>query len=255
MKASNPLTSVQIIEPHTRIAPLTPAEMLDRAVQSGAGIETLERLMALQERWQASEARKAFNMAIASAKAEIPVIAKNRSVDYAPRNGGRVTYEHEDLAEIARTIDPILSRHGLSYRFRTAIADGGPITVTCILSHQSGHFEENALSAGRDDSGSKNSIQAVGSTQTYLQRYTLKAALGLAASKDDDGAKSGTGHAISPEDAETLRAKMQACDLSEERFCSRMNVATVEELPASRYDEAERRILDYARQKGLADAR
>ena len=34
----------------------------------------------------------------------------------------------------------------------------------------------------------RTAIQALGSTQTYLQRYTLKAALGLSASKDDDGA-------------------------------------------------------------------
>lgn len=62
------------------------------------------------------------------------------------------------------------------------------VTVTCIISHRDGHFEENTLSAGRDESGNKNSIQAVGSTLTYLQRMTLKASLGLAASDDDDGA-------------------------------------------------------------------
>jgi hypothetical protein len=247
------MNTVQVIEPASVPAPITPAAMLDRAAASGASVETLERLMALQERWQANEARKAFNMAVASAKAEIPVISKNRKVDYAPKNGGRVQYDHEDLAEIARTVDPILSRYGLSYRFRTTIADGGLITVTCVLSHQGGHFEENALSAGRDESGSKNNIQAVGSTQTYLQRYTLKAALGLAAAKDDDGAAAGAGNAISADDAETLRSKMQACGLSEERFCARLNIATVEALPASRYDEAERRILDYARQKGISD--
>ena len=45
-----------------------------------------------------------------------------------------------------------------------------------------------------DNSGSKNSIQAIGSTTTYLQRYTLFSILGLAAGEDDDGsAASGTG--------------------------------------------------------------
>ena len=53
--------------------------------------------------------------------------------------------------------------------------------MTCVLSHRDGHFEETTLTAGRDDSGKKNAIQQVGSTITYLQRYTLKAALGLAA--------------------------------------------------------------------------
>ena len=78
-----------------------------------------------------------------------------------------------------------MAAHGLSYRFRT-IQDGA-IKVTCILSHKSGHSEENTLSGPADASGSKNAIQAIGSTLTYLQRYTLTQALGLAASDDDDG--------------------------------------------------------------------
>ena len=49
--------------------------------------------------------------------------------------------------------------------------------MTCVVSHRLGHSEENTLTAGRDESGNKNNIQAVGSTITYLQRYTLKAAL------------------------------------------------------------------------------
>jgi hypothetical protein len=55
------------------------------------------------------------------------------------------------------------------------------------LSHRDGHYEETTLTTGRDDGAGRNAIQQVGSTITYLQRYTLKAALGLAAAADDDG--------------------------------------------------------------------
>lgn len=168
---------------------LTPMDMLGRAVTAGADIDVLEKLMALQERYEASQARKAFDNALASAKSEIPVIFKNRTVDFHSAKG-RTHYKHEDLAEVARTVTPILAKHGLSYRFRTTSAPNEPVTVTCIVSHRDGHFEENTLAAGRDESGNKNSIQAVGSTLTYLQRMTLKAALGLAASEDDDGGSS-----------------------------------------------------------------
>lgn len=184
---SKVLEKVSILPPReeTPVA-LTPMDMLGRAVTAGADIDVLEKLMALQERYEASQGRKAFDNALAAAKAEIPVIFKNRTVDFTSQKG-RTHYKHEDLAEIARTVTPILANHGLSYRFRTTSAPNEPVTVTCIVSHRDGHFEENTLSAGRDDSGNKNSIQAVGSTLTYLQRMTLKAALGLAASEDDDG--------------------------------------------------------------------
>lgn len=172
---------------------LTPMELLDRALASNANVETLDKLMALQERWEANLARKAFDEAMSAAKAEIGPIKKNRHVGYDSKksDAGRTEYSHEDFAEIAKQINPILAAHGLSYRFRTASPPDGPVSVTCIISHRMGYSEENSLQAPRDTSGSKNPIQAVGSTVTYLQRYTLKAALGLAAENDDDGQQSG----------------------------------------------------------------
>ncbi len=123
----------------------------------------------------------------AAAKAEIPTITKNRTVDFTTAKG-RTHYNFEDLAEIARTIDPILGKYGLSYHWRTSSTPGEPIIVTCFLTHRDGHSSDgNTLSASRDESGNKNGIQGIGSTVTYLQRYTLKAALGLSAAKDDDG--------------------------------------------------------------------
>jgi hypothetical protein len=168
---------------------ITPMAMIGQAVSKGAGIDVIEKLMGLQERWDAHQARKAFDEAMALAKAEIPVIAKNRRVFFEAKDRDKraTDYNYEDLGEIARTIDPILGRHGLSYRFRPTSKPNEPVTVTCIISHRLGHFEESTLSAGADNSGNKNSIQAIGSTITFLQRYTLKAALGLAAAKDDDG--------------------------------------------------------------------
>lgn len=165
---------------------MTPMQMLSTALERGASMDVLEKLMTLQERWEDNQARKAFDEAMAAAKAEIPPIFKNRTVDFTSQKG-RTHYKHEDLAEIARTVNPILGRHGLSYRFRTSAEVNQPVCVTCIVSHRLGYFEENTLHGPRDESGNKNSIQAIGSTLTYLQRMTLKAALGLAATEDDDG--------------------------------------------------------------------
>lgn len=170
---------------------MTPMAMLQHAVTSGAGIEVMEKLLALQERWEANQGRKAFDAAVSAAKGEIPPIEKNKRVGFESRRTGDTTsYSHETLGQIASVIDPILNRHGLSYRFR-ASQDQGRVSVTCVLSHRDGYSEETTLTAGADDSGKKNSIQAIGSTTTYLQRYTLKLALGLATTeKDDDGASS-----------------------------------------------------------------
>jgi hypothetical protein len=219
---------------------MTPMDMIDRALTSGATPETLERLLALQERWEAMQGRKAFDEAMAAAKEEIPVIRKNRGVDFTSAKG-RTNYKYEDLAEIARTVNPILSRHGLSYRFRTTSGANEPIGVTCVVSHRLGYSEENTLTAGRDESGNKNSIQAIGSTLTYLQRMTLKAALGLAASEDDDARRSKDtvdDGPISQEQAAAIRKLADDVNADLARFCSYFKIEAVPDLPASQFDRA-----------------
>src|SRR5882672_4806186 len=109
---------VTVMEPQEQQLPaasvgLTPMDMLSRAVSSGASMDMVEKLMGLQERWEKNQARKAFDEAMADAKAEIPPIIKNRQVGFESKTPGksRTDYRHEDLAEIARTVDPILGKH------------------------------------------------------------------------------------------------------------------------------------------------
>jgi len=216
---------------------VTPMDMINRAVSSGADIEMIDKLMGLQERWEANQARKAFDNAMASAKSEIPNITKNREVDFTSQKG-RTHYRYEDLGEIAKIVNPILAKHGLSYRYRTTSNVNEPVTVTCIVSHRDGHFEENTLCAGRDDSGNKNSIQQVGSTLTYLQRMTLKAALGLAVSNDDDGKSSDAGDAITLEQVEELVALADEVGADKEAFCRYFKVDGFAYIPAKDFPRA-----------------
>jgi hypothetical protein len=201
--------------------------------------ERVERFIALKRQMDADAARKAFYNALSDAKAEIPVINKNRGVGYEHKSGeGKTSYRHEDLGEIARTVDPILARHGLSYRFRTTSVMNEPVSVTCIIAHRDGHSEENTLSAGRDDSGKKNSIQSIGSTITYLQRYTLKAALGLAASADDDGSHADDGEIISEEQMQNLLGLISDVGADIAKFCQYLKVPAIADLPAAQYQRA-----------------
>lgn len=218
---------------------VTPMTMIDRALSMSATPETLERLFALQERWEANKGRKAFDEAMAAAKAEIPTIRKNRTVDFTSSKG-RTHYRHEDLAEIAETVNPILSKYGLSYRFKTTNAPNEPITVTCVVTHRMGYYEETTLSGPRDDSGNKNAIQQVGSTLTYLQRMTLKAALGLAASDDDDGQKSDDRHSnpISHEQASKVLALIEETGTDIAKFCQYLGVEAVPQITTGQLPRA-----------------
>lgn len=157
------------------------------AVEAAQPIEVIERLLVVHERIMAEAARKEYNAAMSALRGELPAVLKTEAVSYKAK-GGQVSYRHENLANMVEDLSPVMARHGLAFRWKTNTTIPESILVTCVITHAAGHSEEATLSGPPDTSGSKNVIQAIASTVSYLQRYTLKAAVGVAAGNDDDGA-------------------------------------------------------------------
>lgn len=158
---------------------------LERAVvDQRVDVDKLQALWAMRKEVEDAADRRAFNRAVAAAKAEIGPIFKAQEVDFTYQ-GKRTNYRYESFSDLAKAVDGPLGRHGLSYRFRSS-QTGKMLKLTCVLAHEGGYCEDVSLEAANDEGAGKNSIQAVGSASTYLQRYTLKLALGIAASADDD---------------------------------------------------------------------
>ena len=197
------------------VEPPDPMTLLDRAVQQGATPDQLEKLLTLQERFEKEKSRRAYTLALAEFKRNPPTIVKNRNVGYAAKRSGTVDYKHATLAEVVSKITPVLAEHGLSHSWQTS-QDGDTITVRCVLTHKDGHSESVELSASPDHTGSKNAIQAVGSTVTYLQRYCLLSITGLAAEDQDDDA--GTGPPINRTQVEELWHLLQETRADEAKF-------------------------------------
>lgn len=236
--------SVMPQEETTQVAVRSQPSALDivQAALASGNVEMYREAVALMKEMDSFAARKAFDAAMAGAKSKIPVIRKNRRVGFDHKSGdSRTEYSHETMAEIARTVDPILSEFGLSYRFRVSSEVSQPVLVTCIISHRDGHSESTTLTAGRDDSGKKNAIQQIGSTVTYLQRYTLKAALGLAAAADDDSnsVSEVVKELITQKQADTLCDLIEAHGKSRAAFLKWVNKAAkaekMEDIPAELY--------------------
>jgi len=222
-----------------------PADLLHLALSKGAGIEQLEKLLALQERYEANEARKAYVVAMAAFKASPPKITKDRHVSF-----GKTEYDHASLANVTESINSSLSKHGLSAAWKTD-QEGQLIKVTCCITHVLGHQECTSISSAADNSGGKNAIQAIGSAVSYLQRYTLLALTGLAThDMDNDG--------ISPngENFAELITEGQITSLSKILIETGYNpdekllalaekvyhINSISHLPASKFQEALKRV-------------
>lgn len=177
---SNEITEVTELRPSAPAT--TPLQLLSIAVSNGTSMEQLERLMALQERFEAGEARKAYNAAFAAFKAEGVKLLRNKQVTAGPLSGKA----YAELHAVVNAITEALSRHGLSAAWKITKDEKDWIEVTCSLRHIGGHSESVSLGGPPDSGGAKNAIQARASTVTYLERYTLKAIVGLSEQDDDD---------------------------------------------------------------------
>jgi len=200
----------------------SPTRLIEIAINQNADIDKLEKLMAMQERWDAKQAEKAFNDAMAKFQAECPVIKSQKSGH---------NYKYAPIGDIVEQVRETMAKHGLSYRFEQS-QNGAEITVTCVATHVDGHSVKLSISGNPDTSGSKNSVQSVGSTITYLRRYTLTGVFGIVTGDTDTDARveaSKTVKMASVKQAQEIVDLCSALDVNEQQFMqfvsSRLNFA------------------------------
>ena len=162
------------------LAPIDSGQTMMSLIQRAAtdqsfSVEKLEHLLSVKERWDSEEARKAYVAALADFKRNPPQIVKDKQVAY-----GNTKYRHATLGQVTDATAAGLAQHSLSHSWSVK-QEPGRVTVTCTLTHALGHSEAVSIAGPLDDSGQKNGIQQIGSTITYLERYTLMAITGLAA--------------------------------------------------------------------------
>lgn len=202
-------------------------------------VAKLEQLLALQEKWQATQARKDFVAAMAAFKADPPKLEKNKHVNFTSDRTQKITdYWHATDSEVTEKISAAMAKHGLSHRWNVEQSDGR-IRVTCIVTHIGGHFESVAMTSSADDSGGKNSIQSIGSAVTYLRRYTLLAATGMSTGDmdvaDDDGRGTSEAQCIGEGQIANIKALLTEVNASEESFLRAIKAESLSKIHVESY--------------------
>ena len=205
----------------------SPIAIMQMALAQGADISKLESMMALQERWEKNEARKAYHQAMADFKANPPRINKDKTVAYSGTK-----YTHASLGNVTELINAGLGEHGLTASWKTDQANG-LITVLCSITHKLGHSEATGLTSPPDTSGKKNSIQAMGSAISYLQRYTLLSLTGLATHDMDDDAQRAAVAMVDEKQKSQIVDMMTAAEVDQGDFLKYLKVDAVEKIPAN----------------------
>lgn len=224
-----PQQSTEVVAPQSEAISIL--QVIDRAASNPAfDPDKMDRLLQMQERIMDRQARAAYAAALADMQPDLPVIAE--------KGKGHNNKAYALWEDINERIRPVLSRHGFALSFRTG---QGPntISVTAVLTHREGHFEETTMHLPSDNSGSKNPVQAVGSSTSYGKRYTALALLNITTGgEDDDGHKAGIGETISADQRDELRALADEVGADIRRFCEFLKIASLNDLPSSRYAAA-----------------
>ena len=224
--------------------------MIERlATNPQLNIEVFDRLLAARRSEEDRAAERAFNLAMSVAKGELQPVLKTRDVDFQSQRPGaaRTKYKYENFADVAKVVDPVFAAHRLAYRFAVE-QQGDMAKVTCIVSHADGYSERVKLETKVDPGSTGMSmVQALGSALTYLQRYGLRAAIGLAAAVDDDGrGAGGTSPKISIEQANELQKLIDETGRSQVTLLKLVGVDEVVDMNLDQFTRA-KQVLELAR--------
>jgi len=148
-------------------------------------IETLKKEnLSLKDKIEAlrQENNSFLYSALSKFQGEMPVVQKNKINSFTKS-------KYADLAEMIKTIAPILTKHGLSFIQIYNMHEGKAYLKT-ILAHNSGQTIESNMKLVMPErlEGKKgNILHELGAATTYLKRYSLSAMLGVVADDDTDG--------------------------------------------------------------------
>ena len=222
----------------TRLALLQQA-LTDPAIDA----DKLDKLLAVQERWQEGEAKRAYAASLAAFQGDCPIVEKgDKAYDSA----------YAALDRIWRTVKPLMKLHGLFVTWGKCSVAQGVATIVGQLGHRDGHMTQIEQSVPIPNKGSANDAQKVGSAQTYAKRYALCAALGIVTGEDDDGNAAG-GDVITDAQFQVLHAAIEGTTEPEANLDKVLQFGGVDDLrdyPAAMYATALRTVRMKPQAKG-----
>ena len=215
-------------------SPSTVLGLIERiALDPGADVEKLERMMAMYERLKAKEAELAFNAAkgrILKKLARIKIV-KNRSALYEidkgkPQKGTYKAFKYAPLEEIDKHLRPLLVEEDMDLSYSDEPLEGGGILIRGRLKHlRGGHYEDSSMPGPLDTTSGKSDVQAVGSTNSFLRRYVACNIFNIVVVGDDDD---GTGGKIDEAQTTTILDLVRRAKVGP-KFLKYMKAQSVEE--------------------------
>lgn len=250
-------TAVAVAKPQLPAAPVTFLEFLDRASRDPAvDVGKMQAILDMRAKEEAREAKRLFDEAMIEMQPKLPRIGRKGEIVIYDKTDKDKIVQRTKFArweDIHKIITPILASYKMGLTHRVGQSADGKITVTGILSHvvpsSVGHREETTITLAMDTTGSKNNVQAVGSTVSYGKRYTASALLNLNFGGEDDDGQAGGGTpdpgTITAKQRQKIDAELAATKSDVAAFLYMMgkiggdiDIPDTKSIPAALYEQA-----------------
>ena len=221
-------------------------QLIHAASRPDTDIEKMERMFAMAEKMQASQAERQYQDAMAAAKAQIgPVIARHKNT--------HTNSTYADLGDIAPLVDPIIAANGFSIDYDEEDTDReGHIRVVADIMHSGGHRKRKGITVALDKAGSggkvnKTDIQAKGSTITYARRYLKLMAFDIAITDSDGNPPPADNRPrLNDDQIREMQHLLETEGIDEATFCQIGRIGSIEEIYQHKFAAA----MDHIKRMG-----
>ncbi|WP_273719160.1 MULTISPECIES: ERF family protein [Bartonella] len=196
--------------------------ILERALENDVDLDRLKSLLELREKEIERQERQNFVRDLSAIQMEYKDIEQN----------ALNTHTKSLYTTLDKYIDAIkepLSKYHFALFSRIKEQSSNSITVEMTLKHISGNEISTQGTFPFDTTGSKNNVQAVGSTISYARRYLLGMLLNVARKEDDtDGITLIAG--VTPEQMNEIKELMEQTQAKESDILSFIGVKNLTQM-------------------------
>lgn len=203
------------------------------AADPSLDVAKMNGILDIQIRMMDRQAEIDFSNALAKVQAKMPRIKKSGQIVIK----GQVMSSYAKYEDIDAVIRPILLEHGFSLRFNSK-STGDKIIVYGTLSHEGGHSITDEIPLTIEASGAKNSVQGVGSTITYGQRYLVKMMLNLVFEGEDDDGQKASLIPVSDDQAQEISDLLRTTGAPLPEFLNFIGAKSIEAIDTRDYERA-----------------
>lgn len=209
------------------------------ALNPDVDVSKMQALLDMQERILERNSKHAFINALSRVQQKMPRIKKNGAIEFEDKKGNQRNTPFAKLEDIDAAIRPIYQAEGFGVDFNVEYVGESMPTLIMELQHNDGFSKKYSMRLPLDTSGSKNNLQAMGSTVSYARRYLTCMAFNIITEgEDNDGALLKSITIEQAAELDLLINSLPEKEAAKEAFLKYMGAGSVLEIQSKDYQKA-----------------